>query len=147
MTFRLFEQLLTPERGAMSEQNVQRARRAVDALNRGDFQEALGEAHPELVWHTLDLFPDATTYRGTDEVREFFETWRESFRGFRLELESCEAVGDNHVIAALRVRGEGAGSGVEVESPVFFQLLEYREDQLIRSRMFQTETEAREAVA
>jgi ketosteroid isomerase-like protein len=129
----------------VSEENVERVRRAVDALNRGDFEAALDGVHPELEWRTLDVFPDATTYRGTGEVREFFETWRASFRGFHLRLESCEALGDDHVIAALRVGGEGAGSGVEVESPVFFQLLEYSEGQLIRSRMFQTEAEVREA--
>jgi ketosteroid isomerase-like protein len=131
----------------MSEENVERVRRAVDALNRGDLEAALDRVHPELEWQTLDAFPEAGTYRGTDEVREFFETWQETFHGFHLQLESCEAIGDDHVIAALRVGGEGAGSGVEVESPLFFQLLEYREGELIRARMFQTEAEAREAAA
>jgi len=45
----------------------------------------------------------------------------------------------------LRVSGEGAGSGVEVESPPFFQLIEFRDGLLIRARMFQGESEALEA--
>ena len=52
---------------------------------------------------------------------------------------------EHRVIARLRVSGEGAESGVEVESPPFFQLIEFRDGLLIRARMFETESEALEA--
>ncbi len=126
----------------MSKENVERVRRAVDGLNRGELEEALAQAHPELEWQTLETFPDAGTFRGPEQVRQFFETWRENFKGFRLHLDRCEAVDDDHVLAVLRVSGAGAESGVEVQSPEFFQLLEYRDGLLVRSRMFQTEAEA-----
>ena len=130
----------------MPEDHVERTRSAVEAINRRDIAAAFAGMHPDVEWHTLeDLFPDATTLRGVDEVRGFFETWQESFRDFHLHLERCEAVGDDHVLAALRVGGEGAGSGVEVESPLFMQLLEYRDGQLSRTEMFRTEAEALEA--
>ena len=124
---------------------MKRVREAVDALNRGDVEAALTGAHPDLEWETLDVFPDAATYRGAERVREFFETWQESFHGFHLKLEKCVPAGEHHVVAGLRVGGEGVESGAAVESPLFFQVLEYRDGLLVRSRMYQTEAEALEA--
>src|SRR2546426_8893547 len=129
----------------MPRENVERVREAVEAINRGDFEAALDGAHPDIEWQTLDAFPDAGTYRGPERVRAFFQTWLDTFRGFRLHLEKCVPVDEHRVLGVLRVSGEGAGSGVEVESPEFFQLLEFRDGQLIRARMFQTESEALEA--
>lgn len=129
----------------MSRENVEKVRAAVEAINRGDFDAALDGAHPDIEWRTLDAFPDAGTYCGPEGVRAFFQAWLDTFRGFRLHLEKCVPVDERRVLAVLRVSGEGAESGVEVESPSFSQLLEYDDGQLIRARMFQTETEALEA--
>jgi len=129
----------------MSQENVEWVRETVEAFNRGDLVAALDQLHPDVEWETLDAFPDAGTYHGPEGVRRFFQNWRDSFQGFRLHLEECLPIGDHHVVATLRVSGEGAASGVGVESPAFFQLLELRDGQLIRARMFQTESEALEA--
>jgi ketosteroid isomerase-like protein len=130
----------------MSQENVERVRETVEAFNRGDVEAALDRAHPEIEWQSLDAFPDAGTYRGPEGVREFFQTWLDTFQGFRLHLEECVTVDENLVLATLRVSGEGAGSGAAVESPAFFQILEFRDGLVIRARMFQTETEALEAI-
>jgi hypothetical protein len=45
----------------------------------------------------------------------------------------------------MQVSGVGAGSGASVESPVFFYVLEIRDGQIVRARMFPTEEEALEA--
>ena len=129
----------------MSQENVEIVRKAVEALNRGDREAAMAWAHPDIEWQTLDAFPDAGTYRGPKGVQEFFEAWQDTFKGFRLHLDKCVAAGDQDVLAALRVSGEGTESGARVESPAFFQLLEFRHGLLIRGRMFQTESEALEA--
>jgi ketosteroid isomerase-like protein len=129
----------------MSRENVERIRQAVDEINRGDLEAAFARAHPDLEWQTLDLFPDAETYHGPEGAAEFFQTWRETFPNLRLHLEDCVPAGEDRVIAALRVSGEGAESGVEVESPTFFQVLEFRGERLIRGRMFGTRSEALEA--
>ena len=97
---------------------------------------------------TLDVFPDAGTHRGPEGVRDFFQTWSNAFSGFQVHLEECvpvDDVDDDRLIATLRVSGEGAESGAGVQSPSFFQLLEFQEGLLIRARMFQTRTEALEA--
>ena len=129
----------------MSQENVEKVREAVEAINRGDIDAALDGAHPDIEWVTLNAFPDAGTYRGAEGIRSFFAAWLDAFRGFRLHLEKCVPVDDHRVLAVLRVSGEGTESGAEVKSPAFSQLLEYHEGRLIRARMFQTESEALEA--
>jgi ketosteroid isomerase-like protein len=114
-------------------------------MNRGDLELALERSHPDVEWQTLDEFPDAGTHHGREGLRAFFRTWFDTFTGFRVELEKCEALDEDRVIAMARVSGEGAGSGVEVASPPFFQLFELRDGLLIRARMFRTEEEALEA--
>ena len=126
-------------------ENVEIVREAFEAFNRGDVDAALQRMHSEIEWQTIDTFPDAGTYRGRDAVREFWKTWRDSFRGFTLNLEECVPVGDRHVLATFRVSGEGAGSGVGVESPPVFQLGEISDGQVIWVGMFMAESEALEA--
>jgi ketosteroid isomerase-like protein len=129
----------------MSQENVERVRETVEAMNARDIETALKVVHPDVEWRTLDAFPDAGTYRGPEGVLAFFQTWLDTFRGFQLHLEECTAVDEDRVLARLRVSGIGAESGARVESPQFFQLIEFREGLLIRARMFPTESEALEA--
>ncbi len=129
----------------MSHENVELVRESIAAFNRNDPEAAVGAMHPQVEWLALDALPDAGTYHGRDGVREFWQIWHDTFRGFQLHLEACVPVGDERVIATLRVSGEGAGSGAGVESPAFFQVLEIRDGQIIRARMVVTEEEAREA--
>jgi ketosteroid isomerase-like protein len=129
----------------MSQENVKRVRETVEAMNARDIESALKVAHPDIEWRTLDAFPDAGTYHGPEGVLAFFQTWLDTFKGFQLHLEDCAAVEEDRVLARLRVSGTGAESGASVESPPFFQLIEFRDGLMIRARMFQTETEALEA--
>jgi len=129
----------------MSQENVERVREAIGTFNRGDYDAVLDLLHPDVEWQTPDSFPEARTHRGPEGVREFFRTWLDTFRGFRLHLERCDPVDEHRVLGVLRGSGEGAGSGAAVESPPFFQLFEFRDGKLIRARMFQTESEALDA--
>jgi ketosteroid isomerase-like protein len=130
---------------AMSQENVKRVRQTVDAINARDLETALKVAHPDIEWRTLDAFPDAGTYHGPEGVVAFFQAWLDTFRNFHLDLENCSPVDENRVLARLRVSGIGAESGAAVESPQFFQLIEFRDGLMIRARMFPTESEALEA--
>jgi ketosteroid isomerase-like protein len=129
----------------MSQENVERFREAVEAINAGDIEIALNAMHPNVEWRTLDMFPDAGTYHSPEGVLAFFQTWLDIFKGFQLHLENCAAVGENRVLARFRVSGVGAESGAEVKSPPFFQVVEFRDGLMFRARMLQTESEALEA--
>jgi ketosteroid isomerase-like protein len=129
----------------MSQENVEVVRANVEAWNAGDMDAAVETLHPEVVWHTLDVLPDMGPYRGHEGMRSFWQMWNDTFRGFQLHLEACVPLGEDQVIATMRVSGVGAGSGASVESPVFSYVLEIRDGQIVRARMFPTEEEALEA--
>ena len=91
----------------MSQENVERVRKAVEAMNGGDFDAALSSRIPTSGGRRR-AFPDAGTYRGPEEVLSFFQTWLDTFEGFRLQLENFEALDEHRVLAILRVSGEGS---------------------------------------
>ncbi len=93
-------------------------REAVEEFNRGDLEAALDRLHPEVEWQTLDAFPDAGIHRGPEAVRGFFQTWQDTFRGFRLHLESCVPVDGSRAAAV-------SGAGAESSRPSRFRV-EYR---------------------
>ena len=70
----------------MSQENVERFREAVEAINAGDIETALNVMHPDVEWRTLDMFPDAGTYHGPEGTpsRVFSCTWRTARRWARI---------------------------------------------------------------
>ena len=59
---------------AMSEENVELARKAIDALNRGDLDAVLAFLSPDVVWEALEGVPGiGELYRGRAGVREWIE--------------------------------------------------------------------------
>ncbi len=127
------------------EENVERFAQVVEAMNSRDVEAAIKLASPDIEWTTLDAFPDAGTHRGPEAVIGFFQAWVDMFDNFQVHLENCGAMDEDLVLAKLRVSGEGAESGVVVQSPEFFQLLEFRDGLVVRAQMFRSETEALEA--
>ncbi len=72
----------------MSQENVEKVRAAIDAMNRGEFAGAL-EVHPDVEWQTLDVFPDTGTYRGPEAVLEFFRAGGRPFKALRCILRTA----------------------------------------------------------
>lgn len=94
----------------MSQDNVEVVREAFEAFNRGDFDAALERMHPAIEWQALDAFPDAGTYRGRDEVRHFWEAWRDTFHGFLLHLHRL--VVRTRIVSALEKGGQLHAQGL-----------------------------------
>ena len=116
---------------------AQEFRRAMEAYNRGDFDEAVADFHPDIEWQVHgSLMPDATTYHGHDGVKEFWATWAEAIEGMVLEIEECRSAGEDRVLAITRAHGTGAGSGAPVESGRFAQLVDFRDGQAARVRLY-----------
>ena len=56
----------------MSQENVELARKAIDALNRGDFDALLTFLSPDVRWEALEgVAGIGELYRGRAEVREW----------------------------------------------------------------------------
>jgi ketosteroid isomerase-like protein len=130
----------------MSQENVKKVRASQEAYSRGDFDAALANFDPDVEWYVAaDLLPDPATYRGHEGTRAFWQTFAETFEGFQLQIEECRALSPAQVLVTNRAHGTGAGSGVEVSSANFFQLVDFRDGKVIRVRMYANEEAALEA--
>jgi ketosteroid isomerase-like protein len=97
----------------MSEENVETARRAYVAFNRGDFAGALENVAPEFEWVATGVIPGVKgVYRGPEEFGRFLESFWNEFDDSHIEVNELIEAGDQ-VLASLTVRGRGAQSGVQ----------------------------------
>lgn len=118
----------------MSQQDAETLRRAMEAYNRGDWDAALAEMHPEIEWHAPAIVPDQGVYRGHEGVRRFWSEWEETFAGFRIEIEDVIDQGD-HVVSVIRPVGTGTASGIPMEGGTLAQIAEFRDGKVARIRM------------
>jgi ketosteroid isomerase-like protein len=96
----------------MSER-ADRVRQGYDAWNRRDWDLMFELLHPDIEWVPMQggLFD---TYRGIDNVREFFTLLFDAWDEFRIDVEEVIDK-DERLLAIVRVRTRGRGSGVEVD--------------------------------
>jgi ketosteroid isomerase-like protein len=73
--------------------------------------------HDDVEWHWPATTPGAQVFRGHAGVTEALNAWSESWEELLMEPEEILEDGD-YVLAILRHRMRGAGSGVYLETPV-----------------------------
>jgi ketosteroid isomerase-like protein len=99
----------------MSEENVDRFLRSVDAFNRGDIPGVLRFYDPEIEFeHRLAALQGS--YTGRDGVRSFFADLGEHFDAWQIHCSDVRDLGDR-VLALGTVDATGKKSGVETELP------------------------------
>jgi ketosteroid isomerase-like protein len=133
----------------MSQENVERIRRAYEVFNRlgWDSEEArqLGAEllHPNVEWHDQRELPGATVHHGIEAVEGHLAASQET-----LEYEAMEVVevldADPCVLVVYRVRARGRLSGVPVERDAV-NVYRFRGAKVERVDIFGTRTEALEA--
>ena len=98
----------------MSQENVEIMRAAMDAWNRGDWDEALKEAAPDIV---LDNSSNAGEWRGVhrgpDQVKRMWEKFVEPWESVRFEVDEFIDAGD-HVVTRQTATFRGR-DGIQVE--------------------------------
>ncbi len=120
----------------MSEQNVEIVRRFLAA----EMDEALAWADPGIVWNPIEESPE----QGHEAVRASAVRWKGEWDDYELIPEEFADMGDC-VLATVRLRGRGRGSGIEVDAR-FFDLYTLRDGKIIRMDQFAEESEALAAV-
>jgi ketosteroid isomerase-like protein len=128
----------------MSQENVEVARKVIDAVNRGDLDAWLGFLSPEVVWESLPLVGFRDVYRGRAEAREWLEQLTEVFEEVHLEIDEITALSDDRVLTAASARGRGRGSGIPVERPSW-EVVWLADGLITRRQVFWTRDEALEA--
>ena len=98
----------------MSQENVEVARQAYEAWNRGDLGWLLDHMTEDFEFHTGLGFADLdAVYRGKEGWRRFAQTWQEAWEHITVRVERIEEL-DDGIVALLTFHGTGRGSGVEV---------------------------------
>ena len=94
----------------MSEQNVETARRWLEALAREDFDEALALVHQD-----VELVPPGgqAPHRGTEGMRRWMEP--DAFPEQEIEPLEIVATGEGTVLAKHRITTQGARSGIDID--------------------------------
>src|ERR1700733_12816171 len=128
----------------MSQENVEIARRVIEAGDAGDFETVLALHDPEWEGFIPSDYPVAGTWRGHDGVRGFTEEWLAAWHEFRIEPEEFFEGGDA-VVVAVRYWGRGRHSGVEV-SDHWFYAYRFRNGRIVSWLPYSTRSNALRAV-
>jgi ketosteroid isomerase-like protein len=129
----------------MESENVELVRRVLDVYNEKSFAENLDVLDPEIVWDMSRMeFLERKAYRGIDGMREFAETWGESWEFDRVEIEKLVDAGDS-VVLWVHHTGRGLGSGIEIDQH-FAQVWTLRDGKAVGMVMYPTFEEALKAI-
>jgi ketosteroid isomerase-like protein len=120
----------------MSDENVEIVRRFLVL----DFDEALMYVDPDIVWNPVEESPA----QGHDAVRASTARWKSEWDDYELIPEEFADAGD-HVVATVRFRARGRGSGIEVDARLY-DVFTLRHGQIVRMDQFTERSEALEAV-
>ena len=127
----------------MSQENVERHYRAIDAMNRRDLSAflALMDDNVESVSRIVAMEGEL---HGHDGIRRWWETWFDVFPDYDVEVLDVRDLGDV-TVAGLRALGHGAASDLPLEDTIW-QASRWRREKVIWWRTFDTRAEALEAV-
>lgn len=118
-------------------------REGMAAWSRGDLDWVLVRTTEDFEFHAAQLFPGIRpVYEGRQGLRDFWQEFIvEPWSELEIELERGEMLEDGRVLALLRFRGIGRGSGAEVTVP-YVHLTTFRDGMLARVEGFRTWADA-----
>jgi ketosteroid isomerase-like protein len=101
----------------MSQENVELARRLVEAFNKQDIEAFINCLDPSVEYHSVMTVPGGAAYHGRDGVRRYFADFGDAWGDeFRVEPEAFFDLGDE-TLMFYAVHGRGQHSGAEVAMP------------------------------
>ena len=128
----------------MSEENLEAVRRVYERWSEGDFYGSVDGFDPHMLLVMRPEFPDAGTYLGIEDIRDYTRHFLEPWTRITIEAEEITAAGDSVVVAVYQ-RGVGGGSGIATELR-YFHVWTFRGGRAIRLETFRERGEANEAV-
>ena len=120
-------------------QNVETAKRFVDAFNRSDVETMLHLATPEPVMSS-QLLDAGAEFRGREGAERFYAMLNESWDEFRTVAEEYRDFGDR-VLMLGHNTARGRGSGVPVSGPTA-TIIDFDDGHVSRVRLYLDHDEA-----
>ena len=120
--------------GALSEENVDKARAFIDAYNRRDFEAAVESFHPAIDW-VLPAQQASDSCCGPEEIKRFWERIDETMAELQLLPQEYVDAGDR-VATRLRHYGRGRESGVVIDEELYHQVATFRDGTIVRMEYF-----------
>jgi ketosteroid isomerase-like protein len=119
----------------MSQENVERAREAYDALGvavrAGDFDTFFREyVHPEIEWVPMEGALDVDVSYGHEAVKGRMMAMLDVMEEPQIEAGEIIDAGET-VVIAIRISGRGRGSGIDVEAD-WFHVVTERDNKAVR---------------
>jgi ketosteroid isomerase-like protein len=132
----------------MSQENVERARQAYDALGlairTGDLDPFFRDfVHPEIEWVPLEGALDIASSSGHEAVKGRMMAMLDVMEEPQVEAEEFIDAGDK-VVVAIHLSGRGSGSGIDVEAN-WFHVATPRDDKVVRIEWYASREGALEA--
>jgi ketosteroid isomerase-like protein len=116
---------------AVSGDNIDLARRAVEAFAARDIETFGAYCDPQIEIQPAITVLERTVFRGASAYRQFVETIDEAWESGEGTLERVTEIDDDRVMAVLRFRARSRGSGVPVDQ-VLVWIMTFHEDTLTR---------------
>jgi ketosteroid isomerase-like protein len=128
----------------MSQENVEIARRSIDAFSRGNLDAVIETLAPEFELHPSGRFMDTQrVYRGREGWTEFWGDFRAAWEDVAVSIERMEAI-DDRVLILGKIHGKGRESGVAVEADAAW-VHTVNDGLIVRVQTFATWADALEA--
>ena len=129
----------------MPQENVDVARKALDAFNRRDRAAWLALCDPEFENFPPRDWPESEPIRGPEAVWDFFVEAQDAWDEGPFEFVDLIDAGNDKVVADVRreVRGKASGASVEWS---YWQVVTFRNGKVLRMEWFAYRAEALEAV-
>jgi ketosteroid isomerase-like protein len=129
----------------MSEENVEIVRKSIEVFNRDGLDASLEYSADDIEHRAVEgAIDDRGPMRGKEAVRAYIQDWLDTFDDFKTEAVELIAVGDDQVVAVVRLSGRAKASGIETDL-TFAVLYTVRDGKLARGREYETREEALEA--
>jgi ketosteroid isomerase-like protein len=134
-----------------AEQNAELIRELLETTNQGGSKAVLARIEdftdPGVEWRGVAAGRDApggdVVYRGYDGMRRFWEDIDEVFEQIHFSDPRIESLGDEVVLALMKVSGTGHGSGLRIEQEMGV-VYRFKEGRVVSGENFASQSDARD---
>jgi ketosteroid isomerase-like protein len=128
----------------VSEENLNLARRALDAFGTGDSEAFNACCDPRVEIQPAVTRFEGTVFRGASAYREFREQIDEAWESWEADVERLSEVDDDRVMAVCRLRARSRGGSVPIDQRLVW-IMTLRDARLSRIDAFSSLDAALEA--